>query len=44
VVREGVGAGERNEPSLVCTYEKKKKCAKCILMNVCDPVLHIAVA
>jgi hypothetical protein len=21
VVREGVGAGERNDPSLVCTYE-----------------------
>jgi hypothetical protein len=21
VVREGVGAGGRNEPSLVCTYE-----------------------
>jgi hypothetical protein len=25
VVREGVGAGERNDPSLVCTYELKKK-------------------
>jgi hypothetical protein len=25
VVREVVGAGGRNEPSLVCTYEKKKK-------------------
>jgi hypothetical protein len=25
VVREGVGAGGRNEPSLVCTYELKKK-------------------
>jgi hypothetical protein len=25
VVREGVGAGWRNEPSLVCTYEKEKK-------------------
>jgi hypothetical protein len=21
VVREGVGAGERNDPSIVCTYE-----------------------
>jgi hypothetical protein len=21
VVREGVGAGERNDPSLVCTYK-----------------------
>jgi hypothetical protein len=28
VVREGVGAGGRNEPSLVCTYELKKKCLK----------------
>jgi hypothetical protein len=25
VVREGVGAGGRNDPSLVCTYELKKK-------------------
>jgi hypothetical protein len=28
VVREGVGAGRRNDPNLVCTYEykiKKKK-------------------
>jgi hypothetical protein len=27
MVREGVGAGGRNDPSLVCTYEKtiKKK-------------------
>jgi hypothetical protein len=25
VVREGVGAGGRNDPSLVCTYEKKKR-------------------
>jgi hypothetical protein len=24
VVREGVGAGGRNEPSLVCTYNKRK--------------------
>jgi hypothetical protein len=24
VVREGVGAGGRNDPSLVCTYELKK--------------------
>jgi hypothetical protein len=23
VVREGVGAGGRNDPSLVCTYEYK---------------------
>jgi hypothetical protein len=25
VVREGVGAGGRNDPSLACTYEFKKK-------------------
>jgi hypothetical protein len=25
VVREGVGAGGRNDPSLVYTYEEKKK-------------------
>jgi hypothetical protein len=25
VVREGVGAGGRNDPRLVCTYELKKK-------------------
>jgi hypothetical protein len=25
VVREGVGAGGRNDPSFVCTYELKKK-------------------
>jgi hypothetical protein len=25
VVREGVGAGGRNDPSIVCTYEKFKK-------------------
>jgi hypothetical protein len=25
VVREGVGAGGRNDPSLVCTYENKRK-------------------
>jgi hypothetical protein len=25
VIREGVGAGGRNDPSLVCTYELKKK-------------------
>jgi hypothetical protein len=25
VVREGVGAGGRNDPSIVCTYELKKK-------------------
>jgi hypothetical protein len=24
MVREGVGAGGRNDPSLVCTYEKIK--------------------
>jgi hypothetical protein len=23
--KKGVGAGGRNDPSLVCTYEKKKK-------------------
>jgi hypothetical protein len=28
MVREGVGAGGRNNPSLVCTYEKKKKNSK----------------
>jgi hypothetical protein len=28
VVREGVGAGGRNEPSLVCTYENKRKMKK----------------
>jgi hypothetical protein len=25
VVREGVGAGGRNDPNIVCTYELKKK-------------------
>jgi hypothetical protein len=25
VVREGVGAEERNDPSLVCTYDNKRK-------------------
>jgi hypothetical protein len=25
VVKEGVGAGGKNEPSLVCTYESKRK-------------------
>jgi hypothetical protein len=25
VVREGVGAGGRNDPRLVCTYDNKKK-------------------
>jgi hypothetical protein len=28
VVREGVGAGGRNEPSFVCTYEYKRKMKK----------------
>jgi hypothetical protein len=25
VVREGMGGGGRNDPSIVCTYELKKK-------------------
>jgi hypothetical protein len=33
VVREGVGAGGRNEPSLVCTYELKKKKKKNIFFT-----------
>jgi hypothetical protein len=28
VVREGVGAGGKNNPSLVCTYNKKKRSEK----------------
>jgi hypothetical protein len=28
VVREGVGAGGRNEPSLVCTMNNKRKMKK----------------
>jgi hypothetical protein len=42
VVREGVGAGGRNEPSLVCTYEFKKKIhlMKLMLLYV-DPWLAL---
>jgi hypothetical protein len=33
VVREGVGAGGRNDPSIVCTYELKKRIKHCTIMS-----------